>query len=133
MPAVDTNVLLRLLVDDDEEQARDASAFVRTAGRVFVSHIVVVEAVSALSRAYELSRERLARAIKLVLATDAFTVERPELLLEALKRFEASKAEFSDCVIAVTARAAGELPLATFDAALSRLPDTRRLGRKRGR
>jgi predicted nucleic-acid-binding protein len=129
--AVDTNVLLRLLVDDDEEQTRDATAFVRSAGSVFVSHVVVVEAAWVLSGVYELSRLQLSRALELVLTTDAFTVERPDVLVEALKLFGGSKADFADCVIAATARAAGELPLATFDVAASRLPDARRLGRKR--
>ena len=133
MPAVDTNVLLRLIVDDDEEQTRDANAFVRASGRVFVSQVVLVEAAWVLARAYGLSRAQLARAIELVLAADAFTVERSDLVVESLKLFGSSNADFSDCVIAATARAANELPLATFDAAASRLPDTRRLGRKRKR
>ena len=133
MPAVDTNVLLRLIVDDDEEQTRDANAFVRASGRVFVSQVVLVEAAWVLARAYGLSRAQLARAIELVLAADAFTVERSDLVVESLKLFASSNADFSDCVIVATARAANELPLATFDAAASRLPDTRRLGRKRKR
>lgn len=131
MPAVDTNVLLRLLVEDDERQTREAHAFVRSAGRVFVSHVVVVEASWVLSSAYGLSRKQLARTIELVLKTDVFAIERRELLVEALALFESSSADFADCVIAATARAANELPLATFDAAASRLPHARRIGRKR--
>lgn len=130
MPAVDTNVLVRLVVEDDEEQTRHATAFLRSAGRVFVSHVVVVEAAWVLSSAYGLSREQLARALDLVFATDSFSVERPEILNEALAYFRESKADFADCVIVATARAAGELPLATFDKATSRLEGARRLGRK---
>jgi predicted nucleic-acid-binding protein len=131
--AVDTNVLLRLLVDDDETQARDAAAFVRTSGRVFVSHVVLVEASWVLASAYGLGRQELARTIELVLSTDAFHVERAEILGYALANFRQSTADFADCVIAATARAAGELPLGTFDAAAGRLPGARRLGRKRKR
>ena len=133
MAAVDTNVLLRLIVDDDEEQTRAASAFVRASGRVFVSQVVVVEAAWVLSSAHGLTRVQVARALQLVLSTDAFAVERAELIAESLRLFESSSADFADCVIVTAARAAGELPLATFDAALSRLPDTRRLGPKRKR
>jgi predicted nucleic-acid-binding protein len=86
-----------------------------------------------LARAGGLWRAQLAQAIELVLAADAFTVERSDLVVEPVKLFGSSNEDFSDCVIAATARAANELPLATFGAAASRLPDAIRLGRKRKR
>lgn len=133
MPAVDTNVLVRLLVEDDEEQSRQAEAFVRSAGRVFVSHVVMVETAWVLTGAHGMTREQLSRALEIMLAMDSLAVERPEIVVEALKSFTNSKADFADCLIAATARAAGELPLATFDHDASRLPGARRLGKKRRR
>jgi predicted nucleic-acid-binding protein len=130
VPAVDTNVLIRLVTEDDEGQLRFAAAFVRNSGRVFVSHIVLVEAAWVLSSGHGFSRDELARALDIVLATGSFAVERPELVAEALGYFRASRADFSDCLIAATARAANELPLATFDAAAARVPGCRRLGPK---
>lgn len=130
MPAVDTNALVRLLVEDDDEQARHASAFLRTSGRVFVSHVVLVEAVWVLGGVYGLKRGQLQRTLELILAADAFSVERPEVAAEALRLFRETAADFADCLIASTASAAGELPLATFDAAAGHLPGARRLGRK---
>lgn len=133
MAAVDTNVLIRLLIEDDENQGRHAEAFVRTAGRVFVSLVVLVEASWVLSSVYELSRDELGTTIDLLLAGDAFVVEKPELAAEALRLYRASHAQFADCVIVASAQAANELPLATFDEAASRLPGARRLGGKRVR
>jgi predicted nucleic-acid-binding protein len=59
MAAADTNVLLRLLLDDDEQQGRAARAFQRTHAPLFVSHVGLAELGLVLVSAYEFSRERL--------------------------------------------------------------------------
>lgn len=133
MPAVDTNVLVRLLTEDDEDQARQAGTFLRTAGRVFVSHVVLVETTWVLSSVYALTREEVGRTLELLFAGESFKIERPELAAEALRLYRESSADFADCLILTTARAANELPLATFDDRAGRLAGARRLGSKRKR
>ena len=133
MASVDTNVLVRLLIEDDEDQARQAAAFLRTSGRVFISQIVLVEATWVLASVYGLTREQIGHTLELLLAAEPFNVERPELAAEALRLYRESSADFSDCLILASARASNELPLATFDAAAGRLPGARRLGSRRKR
>ena len=131
MPAADTNVLVRLVADDDEQQQRHVSSFLRRSGPVFVSHVVLTETCWVLVRAYALSRADLARSVEMFLSTDVLRVERPEIVAEALRSFRSSAADFSDCLILASARAANELPLATFEDRLGRLEGAIRLGGKR--
>ena len=63
MASVDTNVLVRLLIEDDEDQARQAAAFLRTSGRVFISQIVLVEATWVLASVYGLTREQIGHTL----------------------------------------------------------------------
>ena len=133
MASVDTSVLVRSLTEDEDEQTRQAEAFLRSAGRVFISHVVLVEATSVLVTVYGLSRDEIRRALDLLLNDESLAVERPELAAEALRLFRESSADFADCLILAVSRAANELPLATFDDAAGRLPGARRLGSKRKR
>jgi predicted nucleic-acid-binding protein len=75
MSAVDTNVLVRLLLDHDEEQARAARSLQRGHAPLFVSHVVLAEAAWVLSSAYRFRRDRLRALIQMLLykcdATDS--------------------------------------------------------------
>jgi predicted nucleic-acid-binding protein len=130
MAAADTNVLLRLLLDDDEEQARAARAFLRAHAPLFVSHVVIVEASWVLSSAYRFSRKQLGDVLNMLLDTDGLAVERPSIVSAALRHFGESSADFSDCLILATAQAAAAAPLATFDRKLAKLSGARHIGRK---
>ena len=120
MRAVDTNVLVRLIVRDDEKQVRRAEDFV--AQGAWVSHIVVVETVWVLESVYSLSADRIAATIETLLGTRTFSFQEPEVLEEALGRFRRHpKVGFSDCVVAGVARKAGHTPLGTFDRNFAKL------------
>jgi predicted nucleic-acid-binding protein len=126
--AADSNVVLRLLVRDDEAQYRAAHAFLRTSERVFVAHIVLVEVVWALASTYGYPKPRIVAALERLLDLDAVTLQDPAAIASALEDYRSSQADFSDCLILAIARRENELPLATFDARLSRLDGTRKLG-----
>jgi predicted nucleic-acid-binding protein len=133
MPAVDTNVLLRLLLDDDEDQARAAHSLQQTHAPLFVSHVVLAEMAWVLASAYGFKRDRLRTLVQMLLETDGISLQEPQLVRAALAAFEVSRADFSDCLILAAAESAGMAPLATFDERLAKLPGTRKLGRKRRR
>jgi predicted nucleic-acid-binding protein len=133
MAAVDTNVLLRLLLDDDVGQASAARALFRTGAPLYISHVVLAEAAWVLTSTYGFRREKLAGLIAMLLDADGFVLEDPPLVQAALAAFRSSKADFSDCLILGIAQRAGASPLATFDEKLAKLPSTRRLGAKRRR
>ena len=129
--AADTNVLLRLLLGDDDEQARAARAFQRIHAPLFVSHVVLAEASWVLTSGYGFTREKLRAVLEMLMDTDGIALQEPEVVQAALESFRSSRADFSDCLILAVARSAAMAPLATFDQKLGKLPGARKLGKKR--
>lgn len=126
MRAVDTNVLVRLLVRDDAAQVRAAEAFIEHGA--WVSKIVLVEAVWVLDAVLEVPAARIASAIGLLLQHAQLTVEDADTVSRALNHYRTRPAlGFSDCLVLECARQAGHLPLGTFDKSLARLPGAERL------
>ena len=126
MRAIDTNVLVRLLVRDDREQVKAAEEFV--AAGAFVSHLVLVEAMWVLNVVYTRSADDIMATVGMLLRHNALVLQDPETVAAALDEFRARPAlGFSDCLILQTARKAGQLPLGTFDHALAKRPDVTRL------
>lgn len=126
MLALDTNVLVRLLVDDASapDQCRTARQIVSEAGEVFVSQIVQIETAWVLVSAYGLSKTRLQVVLGAIAGHPAFHLQRPEVFRTALKQYLACHADFADCMI--LAESAGEgCELATFDRKLGKLPGVR--------
>ena len=114
MRAVDTNVLVRLVVGDDARQAQAAEAFV--AQGAWVSQLVLAETTWVLESVYELRAEQLAVAIEMLLNHQALTLQDSDTVARALTLFRDRPAlGFSDCLVLEVARAAGHLPLGTFD------------------
>ncbi len=120
MRAVDTNVLVRLLVRDDAAQVEAAESFI--APGAWVSHLVLAETLWVLDAVYERTPAQLAAATKLLLDHQHLTLEDADTVRSALDHFRARPSlGFSDCLVLETARKAGHLPLGTFDKALARL------------
>jgi predicted nucleic-acid-binding protein len=126
MRAVDTNVLVRLLVRDESAQVSSAEAFI--ARGAWVSHLVLAETVWVLDAVYGRSAKQLARAIEMLLDHDGLTLQDADTVKAALAHFQAHpKLGFSDCLVLETARKAGHLPLGSFDRGLSRLEGVQRV------
>jgi predicted nucleic-acid-binding protein len=126
MLSVDTNVLVRLLAQDDPKQAAAADADV--ARGAWVSHLVLAEAVWVLDAVYERTPKQLIAALDLLLAHEHLVLQDADVVTAALAHFRGKPAlGFSDCLVLEIARKAGHLPLATFDKALGRLPGAHRL------
>ncbi len=120
MRAVDTNVLVRLIVADDQEQAARAKNFIGNGA--WVSHLVLVEVVWVLASFYSLDHDKLVQTVEIILSNKLLTVQDRDVASEALSLFRVHKGvDFSDCLILTTARKHGNIPLGTFDEKLSRL------------
>ncbi|MES2992575.1 MAG: PIN domain-containing protein [Pseudomonadota bacterium] len=126
MLAVDTNVLVRLLVRDDAKQAVAADQAV--AKGAWVSHLVLAEAVWVLDAVYARTPKQLIAALDLLLVHESLVLQDADAVAAALAQFRAKPAlGFSDCLVLEIARKAGHLPLATFDKALARAAGAHRL------
>jgi predicted nucleic-acid-binding protein len=126
MRAIDTNVLVRLLVRDEQRQLGVAEKYIATGA--WVSHLVLVETLWVLDAVYDRSAEQIGSAVEMMLAHAQLTLQDAEVVAAALGRFRAQPTlGFSDCMVLETARKAGHLPLGTFDRQLARLDEVRRL------
>jgi len=126
MRAVDTNVLVRLMTRDDAKQAALADEFIERGA--WVSHLVLVETTWVLSTVYELGPAKIATAIEMLLSHESLSLQEPDVVTAALEHFRRRPSlGFSDCLILEVARAAGHLPLATFDRNLGKLDGAQRL------
>jgi len=126
MRAVDTNLLVRLLVRDDAAQAQAAEAFILKGA--WVSHLVLAETLWVLDALYNRSAAQIAGAIDLLLNHKELTLQDAEVLALALQHFRSRPSlGFSDCLVLEIARKAGHLPLGTFDRNLARLDGVARV------
>lgn len=123
MISLDTNVLIRLLVDDDgqADQCERARQAISQYDHAFVSQIVQVETVWVLKRAYDFSRFEIVGTLEHLIINRAFKLEYPESFKEALTIYRNSNVDFADALILQTSRQ-HHLELLTFDTKLARLP-----------
>lgn len=118
MIGLDTNVLVRYVMQDDPKQSEKASRLIEsltpeTPG--FVPLVALVELVWVLTSCYDLSHEQVAQALEALLRAKEIVLERAEQVSQALRVFDASAADFADCLIERTAAAVGCEKTMTFD------------------
>ncbi len=126
MRAIDTNVLVRLIVRDDEKQTRAAESFVEKGA--WISHLALAEATWVLASVYDKDPLDIAHAVEMLTQHKSLTIQDADVVALALTHFRRRPSlGFSDCLLLEIARRAGHLPLGTFDRDLARLPDSERL------
>jgi predicted nucleic-acid-binding protein len=127
---IDTNILIRFVLEDDPMQAVQIQAFFDTftpREPGYISLVVLCEFAWVLGRFYRRTRGDVAAVIEQVLNISALEIERAGVAQKALKQFRNSRADFGDCCIAVIAEAAGCNYTLTFDEAAAKLPGMRLL------
>jgi predicted nucleic-acid-binding protein len=118
MTGLDTNVLVRYIMQDDLKQSPLATRLVESRSvesRGFVPLVSVVELFWVMSSAYELDRGQLIAALEGLLRTKELVVERAEIVWKALRIFQTANVDFADCLIERSAAAAGCERTMTFD------------------
>jgi predicted nucleic-acid-binding protein len=120
---IDTNVLVRYLVQDDPKQAKAATKLIEHVcspdNPGFLNHIVLCELVWVLKRSYKQSKASICQIIVQLIRTDRIVVEDIQLVWKALETFKETKADFSDCLLAQRNLQAGGEYTATLDDAAS--------------
>ncbi len=118
MIGLDTNVLVRYIMQDDARQSALATRLVESLSAEspgFVALVSIVELGWVLSSAYELDRPQLIQAFEALLRTKEIVVDRAETVWKALRVFQTTTGDFADCLIERTASAAGCERTMTFD------------------
>jgi len=118
MIAIDTNVLVRFLTQDDEAQAKAASSFMaglNVANPGYICREVMVELVWVLERAYGCSRTDVAAALEGLLSASELEIEAADDVGTATFQYRDGGFGFADLMIAAAVHRADAIPLVTFD------------------
>ena len=124
MIGLDTNVLVRYIMQDDARQSPKATRLIESLSVEapgFVSIISIIELGWVLSSAYGLSRPQLGQAFEALLRTKEIVVDRADQVRRALRVFNATSADFADCLIERSAAAGGCDATMTFDIGAAKL------------
>jgi predicted nucleic-acid-binding protein len=120
---LDTNVLVRYIMQDDPRQSASATDLVESLSVEspgFVPLVSVVELAWVLTSAYDLDRGQVVEAFEALLRTKEIAVERAEVVWQALRVYRGANADFADCLIERSAAAAGCTRTMTFDRGAAR-------------
>jgi len=98
MIRVDTNIIVRYLADDIEDQALKAQKILENK-RVFISNEVLAEVIYVMCGIYEFSRKEVSEALIELIEFDNIFVERKLFLKKALELFISTKLDFVDCLL----------------------------------
>ncbi len=119
MIALDTNVVVRFLVDDDKAQSAKASKLIKRAitqnQSLFISDIVLCETIWVLKRLYKFKKEPIIGVMRQLLRAGHLAFVDEDRIARALDSFENGKGDFADYLIAQHASSAGFTQVATFD------------------
>ena len=119
MIGVDTNVLIRYLIRDDQQQYEKARRMiereVRRGEPVLVSLLVLLEAEWVLRSRYELQKSDIVAAFSALLDTADLALEDEPSIEHAIYSWKDSTADFADCLIDARNRRLGCRATATFD------------------
>lgn len=123
MITVDTNVLVRILVDDEKEptQIKLARQWAERTKEIFISQIVQVELIWVLKKVYRTAKEEIIRILDSLLENEAFVIQNEHSFEEALHLYRESNVDFSDCLILAGSHHS-ECKVVTFDKTFSKLP-----------
>ena len=118
MKGLDTNVLVRFLVQDDEAQAKRAGRYIErhcsADSPCFLNRVVLCELAWVLDRAYGYDRGEIGTAFESILRTAEFQVEDSDAAWAAL-RAHREGGDFADALIARTNQDRGCTVTGTFD------------------
>ncbi|MEZ5478309.1 MAG: type II toxin-antitoxin system VapC family toxin [Thiolinea sp.] len=110
MIGLDTNMLVRYIVQDDAEQAASANRVIDALNlehKAVISKIVLCELSWVLAYSYRYQREQIAMVLDTLLTTQEFVVEDSGQALRALQHYQSGSAGFADYFLALSHQALG--------------------------
>ena len=119
MIGLDTNILVRYIVQDDSTQSAIATKLIEsrlsTENPGFVSLITLIETVWVLGSCYQQTRQALTAILRQLITTRQLLVERPDIAHQAIQCYESGNGDFSDAVICLVNAEHGCEETLTFD------------------
>ena len=103
MIAIDTNILVRYITQDDLQQAEAAENLLAIYNNkpqsIFINNIVLCEFVWVLEKGYKYTQQQISSTIRIILSTEEFAFEYHNVLWLALEEYELKNIDFSDSLI----------------------------------
>lgn len=125
MPALDTNVLVRYVVQDDTARLAAAKRLitrcVEEGQSLFVPVTVVLELEWVLRASFGYAKEDVLQVLSSLFSAAELILESERALEVALQLYREGSADFADCLHIALAAQAGEQPLWTFDKGAARI------------
>ena len=122
MIAFDTNLLVRLMVEDDAAQLRKARGVIREATereeKILVTDIVLAELEWVLEFSYDVPRERILSTISDLAGDGRFCFEDRQRITDALDLYQAGKGDLADYLLGLPGEVGGARTTYTFDRGL---------------
>jgi len=118
MIGLDTNILLRFLLQDDTGQSASSTALFDSLSPQnpgYISLVTLVELVWVLDRTYRKPRKEISAFLRGLLESSDLVLEKYDAVSQAFRRFDSSNADFSDCLIERLCASAGCSQTMTFD------------------
>ncbi len=129
MIGVDTNVLVRLALDDGSPEVRRARSLAQGLDRagetIFVNLVVLVETTWVLMRVYGIDRAGIDTFVRSLAENRAFEIQERDAVLIALDQHARGRGEFADCLIAALNAHLADADTLSFDRGMRRLPRVR--------
>ena len=126
MIAVDTNVIVRFLVRDDEKQAETVRRRLKQAEndreRLLIPLLVVLKTMWVLESAYDKTRSEIVNSLRDMRQMPVFIFEADDVVAQLIADEGGSRADLADILIAHAAQAAGCDNGITFDKGAAKLP-----------
>ena len=125
---VDTNLIVRYLVQDHEKHARAAGKLFDACDRgdivIVVLPVVLAECVFVLESFYRHPRASIASVLGRLISSPGVEITEVTVHLDALNRYKGARVHFVDCLIAASA-VDRKLPVSTFDQDFRKFVDVR--------
>ena len=123
MIALDTNALVRMLVEDDENQARMVQEVIALAEKnsvqILILSEVLIETVWVLESVYRCTREDISQFLKLLISTSTFTFSDFAVIRNAATQYKKG-GDFADLLIIAQARKYQAKKFFSFDKSLQK-------------
>lgn len=125
---IDTNLIIRHLVQDHEKHAKAAARLfeVSDGGElvIVILPVVLAECVFVLESFYKHARADIAATLGALISSPGVAIDDKDIHLDALDRYRTTNVHFVDCLIAATC-SAQDIPVATFDQDFRKFADVR--------
>ncbi len=124
---VDTNILVRHLTGDPANLAARATAYLSSERALLLTDLVAAETAYVLESFYQAPRDRIAEALRSLVAFDSIVCVDPALLLRAIEVYETDRIDFAEAYLVACAESTGVCKIASFDRSIDRVDTIERV------